>query len=260
MIARRRRRSRGQRISGAESSRKVLSLLLLFRHDRPTATVEQLATEVGVPLSTAYRYVMLLRNVGLLEAGDAGIQVSPRVIELAKAAVAANSIIQVAHPVLQSMCSESGESARLTRRLNDRAVCIDQVDTGQPVRLTFELGQPKPLYSGASAKVLLAFMPERDLQKYLAGLPSKFPDGRSRKALLEEVPVIRQRGWALSEGEVDAGVWSAAAAISNGRQVVATASISAPAYRLAKAQRSKILSIVRKGAAQISARISPLHE
>jgi DNA-binding IclR family transcriptional regulator len=231
-----------------------------FHRDRPTMTVEQLADEIKVPLSTAYRYVLLLRDVGLLEAGKGGIQVSPRAIELAKAAIAANGIIQIARPVLESMRDQTGEGARLTRRLNEGAVCIDQVESGQPVRLTFEPGEPKPLYGGASSKLLLAFMPNAELKRYLERLPKLLSDKDRRKRLIDELPAIRQRGWAVSEGEIDAGVWAAAAAVSNGHHVVAAVSVAAPAYRLPKALRMSIIKTVEMGAAEISARLTPLHE
>jgi DNA-binding IclR family transcriptional regulator len=246
--------------SGAESSRRVLRLLMSFSAERPTASVEQLAADVGVPLSTAYRYVTLLREVGLLEASEAGIQVSPRVIQLGRAAVAANGIIEIARPVLQEMRDLTGESTLLIRRFRDSALCVDRVECGQPVRLSFEPGQPLPLHGGASAKVLLAFMRDPERRRYLQRLPKLLPDKARRKALLEELPLIRERGWALSEAEVDPGVWAAAAAVSNGRDVIAAVSVAVPAYRLPKAQRPRILDVVRKGAAKLSAQLTPLHE
>lgn len=247
-------------ILGAESSRKVLRLLMSFGPDHPTASVEELAARIGVPLSTAYRYVLLLREVGLLEAGDSGIQVSPRAIDLARAAVAANGIIEIARPVIQRMRDQTGESALLVRRFNDSAVCVDRVESGQPIRLSFEPGQPLPLFGGASAKVMLAFMPDAERDRYIERLPKLLTDKQRRKTLLEELPAIRERGWAVSEAEVDPGVWAAAAAVSNGRNVVAAVSVAAPAYRLARALRPRILDIVQKGAADISARLSLLHD
>ena len=38
-----------------------------FDEYNPRATADQLAQRCGIPLSTAYRYVALLREVGLLE-------------------------------------------------------------------------------------------------------------------------------------------------------------------------------------------------
>jgi DNA-binding IclR family transcriptional regulator len=249
-----------KRIPGSESSRKVLRLLLSFHSGRPSATVEELAKELGVPLSTGYRYVMLLREVGLLESRGTSVQLSPRVIDLARTAIAANGLIDLAYPIVQAMRDESGENVRLTRRMDESAVCIHQVECGKPVRLSFDVGQPRPLHRGAPAKVLLAFMPAQQQKHYLARLQEMMPDKACRQALLEELPLIRERGWAASEGEVDPGLWGAAAAVGNGREVIAAVSIAAPIYRIAKSKRPAILKIVRNGAAEISARLSPLHD
>ena len=58
----------GGRTPGASSARKLISTLLTFTADRPTPTIAELATSVGVPSSTMYRYVALLRETGLVEA------------------------------------------------------------------------------------------------------------------------------------------------------------------------------------------------
>jgi DNA-binding IclR family transcriptional regulator len=58
------------RVRGAESPRQVLQVLLAFNEHRPDATISELVAVVGVPLSTCYRYVGLLREVGLLEEAE----------------------------------------------------------------------------------------------------------------------------------------------------------------------------------------------
>ena len=77
-----------RRTTGTESSRKVLHTLLAFSEQRPTATAEDLAREVGVPLSSAYRYISLLREVGLIEEGrERTYHLSARIIPLARVAL-----------------------------------------------------------------------------------------------------------------------------------------------------------------------------
>ncbi len=247
------------KVFGTDRLRKALGLLLAFRCDRPTASVDELARELQIPKSSAYRYALLLREVGLLESNGDRLQVAPVAIDLAKAAIVANDIIQIAHPVLQSMRDQTLESARLTRRLNDSSVCIDEVECGQPVRLTYSVGQPKPLYGGAAAKTLLAFMENADFADYLGRIHKLLPNKEKRSALLAELPKIRARGWATSEGEVNSGVWGAAAPVSNGKTVIAVVSVACPAYRLTKTKKGRILKVVRNGAAAISARLSTMH-
>lgn len=258
--AKRRGERSGAQTRGAESPRKVLRLLLSFSPQRPTATVEELARDIGVPMSTAYRYVALLREVGLLEEGRHGLyHVSPLAIQLAQSAIMVQGIVDIARPTLKAIRDETGETALLVRRIGQHVICVDRAESAHPVRLSFEIGQPLPIHAGASAKVLLANMPSRELDLYLENLPDRLKDAQRRQSLLKQLPAIREHGWALSEEEVDPGVWAAAAAVSNGHEVVAALSVAGPAYRFDAAARERTLAIVRRGAAEISAALSPLH-
>src|ERR1700761_9451817 len=88
-------------IRGAESPRRVLQVLLAFNERRPAATISELAAEVGVPLSTCYRYVGLLREVGLLDEGErASYHVTPQIMHVARAARVSNKLSKIARPAL----------------------------------------------------------------------------------------------------------------------------------------------------------------
>ena len=62
-----------RRTTGVESARKALQLLLCFDASRTRASVAELAKAAGLPLSSAYRHVALLREVGLVEEEGAGL-------------------------------------------------------------------------------------------------------------------------------------------------------------------------------------------
>src|SRR6476620_6862413 len=63
---------RTNRTVGAESSRKLLHALLAFDEHHPSWTVPGLASHLGVPQSTMYRYIALLREVGLVDSAGGG--------------------------------------------------------------------------------------------------------------------------------------------------------------------------------------------
>jgi DNA-binding IclR family transcriptional regulator len=75
---------------GAESPRRALQVLLAFSPARPHATISELAASVGVPLSTCYRYIALLRELGLVDEGErATYHVTAAAKQIAEAAQAA---------------------------------------------------------------------------------------------------------------------------------------------------------------------------
>lgn len=247
----------GQKTSGTGSSRKVLRLLMSFDESRPSATAEQLANAAEVPLSTAYRYIALLREVGLLEEGPSNSYVvSVRALPLARAALAAHPLAETAMPILRSITDACGETSLLLRRVAQSAVCVARSESPHPVRLSFDVGRAMPLHRGAAAKILLSAMSVRELDRYFGSMAAA--DGTDRVALEEELAAIRTRGWSVSHGEVDQGIWAAAAPVADGKDVVGALTAAGLAQNIDDERRDEILEIVKTGAQQLSEQASRL--
>src|SRR3954471_1818750 len=95
----------GSRVAGAESGRKLLQVLLLFTPARPLWTVGDIGKELGLTQSMVYRYVALLREVGLLDsAGGKSYRVTEVARVLAEAALSARvPLADSALPVLTQL-------------------------------------------------------------------------------------------------------------------------------------------------------------
>ncbi|MBC7781554.1 MAG: IclR family transcriptional regulator [Proteobacteria bacterium] len=249
-----------KRIRGTASSRKVLQVLTSFTPDRPIATVDALAKSVKVPLSTAYRYIALLREVGLVtDDGHGGYHLSPRMVELARASRAAFSFIDVALPVMERLRDASGETVILIRRVGDAAICVERAESAQRVRLSFEVGAAFPLHRGASPKLLLAHMPERERDEYLTR--ARKIDGELRRRpgpFLDELSTIAGQGWAESSEEITPDIWAAAAPVTEGTRLAAALSVAGPAFRLSARQRSRIIALTRRAADEVSEQLISL--
>ena len=147
---------------GCEGARRVLALLLTFSADDNTLTARQLAERTGIALPSVYRYITLLRETGLLAGDERGsYRLSARLIGLARAAESAESIIDVADPVMHDLAEQTGETVILVRLIGRSAVCVHRVQSAQQLRISFEPGQPLPLERGASARLLLASLAPR---------------------------------------------------------------------------------------------------
>ena len=134
---------------GCEGARRVLALMLTFSADDHTLTARQLAERTGIALPSVYRYLTLLRETGLLAGDERGsYRLSARLVGLAKAAEAAESIIDVANPVMRDLAGRTGETVILVRLIGRSAVCVHRVQSAQQLRISFEAGQPLPLDGG----------------------------------------------------------------------------------------------------------------
>lgn len=127
--------------SGAEGARRVLAVLQAFSPRHHTLTARDLAESTGIPLPSMYRYIALLRETGLLVGDERGAyHLSARLISLARAAEAAESIIEVADPVMRDLVRECGETVILVQLVARVPVCVHRVESAHHFRATFEPG------------------------------------------------------------------------------------------------------------------------
>src|ERR1700719_2770921 len=169
---------------GCEGARRVLALMLTFSADDNTLTARQLAERTGIALPSVYRYITLLRETGLVAGDERGsYRLSARLIGLARAAEAAEPIIDVADPVMQDLAEQTGETVILVRLIGRSAVCVHRVQSAQQLRISFEPGQPLAAARGARAPLQLCGPSPEVRQEYLAPLAERDPEAA---ALLEK--------------------------------------------------------------------------
>jgi DNA-binding IclR family transcriptional regulator len=226
----------------------VLAVLAAFSPQHHTLTARDLAESTGIPLPSMYRYIALLRETGLLVGDDRGAyHLSARLISLARAAEAAESIIEIADPVMRALMGECGETVILVRLIGRVPVCVHRVESSHHFRATFEPGQPLPLERGASGMVLLAGLGAELRQELLATM------NREAAARLEQSAAeAAARGWAVSEEEIDRGVWAASAAVTDGRSTLAALTVPSPLVRAPVELQDKLLGQVRAAARELS--------
>jgi DNA-binding IclR family transcriptional regulator len=235
---------------GCEGARRVLALMLTFSADENTLTARQLAERTGIALPSVYRYITLLRETGLLAGDERGsYRLSARLIGLARAAESAESIIDVADPVMRDLAKQTGETVILVRLIGRSAVCVHRVQSAQQLRISFEAGQPLPLERGASSRLLLASLAPHVRRDYLAPLAERDPEAATR--LENKIILASQQGYAISEEEIHRGVWAAAAQVMQGKRMVAALTVPSPLVRAPAEQRARLLNQVRLAARAI---------
>jgi DNA-binding IclR family transcriptional regulator len=236
---------------GCEGARRVLALMLAFSAEQNTLTARQLADRTGIALPSVYRYITLLRETGLLAGDERGsYRLSARLMGLARAAEAAESIIEYADPAMRDLADETGETVILVRLIGRTPVCVHRVQSVQRLRIEYEPGATLPIERGASAKLLLAGLTPQLRKEYLAPLAQKDPEAA---AILEQrVARAGQQGFATSEEEIYQGVWAASAAVTQGKRTLAALTVPSPLVRASAEERKHLLDQVRAAAKSIN--------
>lgn len=244
---------------------RTIDVLLLFDDEHPVLSAADVSQRLGMPRSTTYRYLQTLRSYGLVEEGaQGGFHLGPRIFQLARLARRGLGLAEVALPFVQALARETGEVVLLTRRSGDLVVCIERVegDPRHPLRLSYERGHVLPIHAGASAKILLAFMPTEEVGALLGSqeLPRFTRYTVTDPArIAAQLAAIRQEGYVQSESEVDEGVRAVAAPVFGADgQVVAGLTVAGPAFRVDDAAFERHTAAVRAAATTISKRLQEM--
>lgn len=230
----------------------------MFEEHRLTIGAAEVAEQLGVARSTAYRYVQSLSQSGFLEEAESGrFRLGRRILELALLARRGLGLAEVARPVMRRLCADIGETILLTRLAGNAVICLEREEAStQRVRISYERGQIMPLNAGASAFVLLAWLDESALNRVLDGTKLESFTPRTlttRKALTARLAETAKQGYGLSQGELDADVLGVGAPIRDSdRQVRAALSMAAVSTRVPKNRVPRVIENVRAAADEIS--------
>ncbi|WP_158843971.1 IclR family transcriptional regulator [Saccharothrix deserti] len=241
-----------------QSVDRALAILDLLAR-RGEAGVTEIAAELDVHKSTAFRLVGALENRRLVE------QVSDRgkyrlgfgIIRLAGATTATLDLPREGQAVCERLATELDETVNLAIMDSGAATNITQAYGSAAVTTRNWIGQRTPLHATSSGKVLLAWAEEPVLNAALDTLERFTPNTiTSRSKLLAELDTVREQGWASTNEELEIGLNAVAAPIRGaGGTVVAAVSVSGPAYRLTVDSFASVTEKLLAGAYEISTRI-----
>lgn len=212
-------------------------LTLFTRKPQPTLGVTEIAQELGLSKAAVHRLLTTLATKGYIRVDQESRRyaLGPTVLSLGLAYLERIDIRQLAMPVMRQLSAATDETSTLSIRNGWTRVYVEQVNPPREVRMSVQLGAPFPLHAGGSSKAFLAFLEESEREEYLAR-PSleRLTEGTivDVRALRAELAAIRERGFARSFGERQAGAASVAAPVFDHRgSPVATISVCGPIER-----------------------------
>lgn len=236
--------------SGTQAVDRAARLLTEVVHAPAPVSFTELAGRAGLAKSTTSRLLLALERGGLIRRDDAGRFLPGEVfVRYAWRGGAEAGLTGVARPYLRRLGEATGETVNLGVDRDGVVEQITQVDSIYVIGAANWVGRPVPLHCSAQGKVLLAFgaatLPAGRLERLTSRTIT------SRAELGADLARARQRGYALTDGELEPGLTAVAAPVFTGSGAVAAAlSVSAPSSRL---PRGRIREVATRCAAEASA-------
>ncbi|MEA2639840.1 MAG: IclR family transcriptional regulator, regulon repressor [Chloroflexota bacterium] len=240
-----------------QAVQRALQVLDLFSLASPELSLQEISAQLGMAPSTTHRLLKTLEESGWLArvAGTELYRLGPRLLTLGGQMLMQYPVREVAAPHLRRLAHELGQTVGLARYDDGAVVYLDCVEGPGAINLTLRIGGRAPAHCVASGRALLAHMESGELLRIAArGLAPCIPDGRvDEEALILDLQRIRERGYAVDDGDWRPGVRAAAAAVldSTRRPIVAVTAIGF-AGDLTMERVDEIGRIVQGVAAQIA--------
>jgi DNA-binding IclR family transcriptional regulator len=225
------------RRSGSQAVERAVRVLRVFEREGPELGVSQIATAVGLPVSTVHRMVRALVAADLLaqDAGSERYHLGSSIAVLGQLA-AQRLGYEAARPTLERLAADTGESVNLGVLAGSEVLVVVRVSSRQSLRFDQAPGTRVPAHASAMGKVLLAGQDERQTATDAASLRRLTSHTiTSPRALAAELRRVHEQGWALNDEERHEGVRAVAAPVLDraGRAVAAVA-IQGPSVRLSE--------------------------
>lgn len=243
--------------SGVQSVGRVIDLLELLAEAPGEVSLARLAGASGLPPSTVHRLMATLVDRGYARRLSSRAYVlGPRLIHLGERS--ASTLGTLARPHLSRLVDEIGETANLALLDGDRVVYAAQVPSRHSVRMFTEVGRRVRLHCTGVGKVLLAGQSPDEARAVLAraGLPPRTERTvTDLEELMDQLPRIAAQGYAVDDGEQEAGVRCLAVPVPNGA-VEAALSVSGPEGRLPLDALPRLVPLLRAVAAELAGELS----
>lgn len=221
------------------------------------ATLADISRKVGMPKSTASRFLASLMDLGVVYKNDRDeFGLTAKLFGLGARALDAFELVSVASSFMRTLSAKIEETVYLAVCADKSVVYLHKVDSPRALRMHSRVGFEAPMYCTSLGKCLLAWMDPVQAEAVInrlefdARLPNTITNAQS---LREHLVLVREQGYACDNEEIEENVICFGAPIFNWHgQVIAAISVSMPIFRFDEANRETLLRELKSAAQGIS--------
>ncbi|WBB61850.1 helix-turn-helix domain-containing protein [Streptomyces sp. WMMC500] len=226
-----------------QSLERGLAVIRAFDAGHPQMTLSEVARACNLTRAAARRFLLTLVDLGYVHTDGRQFRLSPRVLELGYAFLSSVALPQIAEPHLERLVAEVHESSSMCVLDGEDVVYIARVPTSRIMTVSITVGTRFPAYTTSVGRVLLAALPENEIERHLTEITPRRQTSRTittSAGLRAEFTRVRDQGYAIVDQELEEGLRSVAAPVRdrNGKVVAA---INIPVH----ASRNSVESIRR---------------
>lgn len=197
---------------------KAMALLSCLAEAGTPLPLGELSQRTGIPKATAHGLLAAMRPSAVVEQSDIDgrYRLGVRLFEYGCAVSKSWNILEVAAEPMRQVAEETGETVSVASLDRGDVLILDRAEAHSNFHVISEKGSRLPLHCTSQGKLLLAYMSPAQRQSLLRSydFTAYTPNSHTSMASLEkDLAEIRERGYALENGELRVGLSSAAAPV-----------------------------------------------
>lgn len=245
--------------SYVQSFARGLEVIRSFSATTPQQTLSEVAAQTGLTRAGARRILLTLQTLGYVESDGRLFRLTPRILDLGFAYLSSLPLWNLAEPVMEDLVEEVRESSSAAVLDGLDIVYVLRVPTHKIMRTSLGVGSRLPACWTSMGRMLLAGLPDDALHERLQHHPmERFTEHTTTDvdALMAHIRQARQQGWCLVNQELEEGLISVAAPLSDrSGRTVAALNISGQANRTSAQKMQETLLPALLAAARTVSRL-----
>src|ERR1700759_3027618 len=209
-----------------QSLERGLIVLRAFAAEHRELGLSEVARISGLTRAAARRFLLTLAKLGYVTFSDGRFALTPRVLELGYAYLSSLSLPEVAQPHMEALVAKVNESSSISVLDDLEVVYVVRVPTRRIMSITLSVGTRLPAYATSMGRVLLANLPDDELEERLSRIEIRPLTARTVKGKDELRAILaatRKQGYAATDQELEEGLRSLAVPIRDASEAVGAA-------------------------------------
>jgi IclR family pca regulon transcriptional regulator len=209
-----------------EALAKGLAIIESFDVSSPEMTLSEVARKVGLSPAAARRSLITLKTLGYVGQNNKSFHLRPKIMTLGSAFYYSARIDEVLQPFLRDLVAKFGDASSVGTLDGKDVIYIAHSSVQRARRAAAVVGARYPAYATSLGRVLLAGLPEAELDAYFDDLmiePLTSKTITDPLALRAEIEAVRAAHYSTTVDQLDYGITALAVPIRavDGRTIAA---------------------------------------
>lgn len=237
-----------------------LSVIEAFGPTSPRMSLSELAEQTGLDRAVARRLILTLVDLGYAKKTGRTFELTPQILSLGHSFLSSHGFGTLMTRELDRLSIEIGETVSVSVWSGKSVTTIARSNAAGRHVVTDSLGTSLPLHASAAGRVLIAGLPMNEIERLLKNTDLKrFTANTLVKPsdVLASIERFRQRGWLISDEELEIGLLSAAVPLRDASgNILASLNVSSQTSRTTKDQlENSVIPKMTEAAVSLTAHI-----